>query len=240
MDVNKELFEDAPIPKAVAQMAIPTIITMLVVVIYNMADTFFIGQTGNKLEVAAVSLATPVFMVLMALGNLFGVGGSSAISRSLGEGNVKKAKQLTAFCCYGSLGLGVIMFLLYWLGMEPLLHIIGASAATIGYSRDYLTLIALGAPFVMFSSAFGSLLRGEGAARESMIGNMIGTVTNIVLDPIFILGLNTGVKGAAVATVLGNMAACGYYLSFYLRKKSSLSIHPKYCKVLILYPHLIK
>lgn len=228
MNTNKELFEHAPVPKAVAVMAVPTIITMLVVVIYNMADTFFIGQTNDAMKVAAVSLATPVFMVLMAFGNLFGIGGSSAISRALGEKKEERAKQISAFCCYGSLGLGVIMLIVFLVGMNGILNLIGVSENTIGYAREYLTYLAFGAPFIMFSTAFANILRGEGAAKESMIGNMIGTVTNIVLDPIMILGFGWGVAGAAVATVIGNMAACAFYLFYFLRKKSTLSIHPRY------------
>lgn len=117
MKDNRQLFEEAPVAKAVAVMAIPTMISMLVVVIYNMADTFFIGQTGDPMQVAAVSLATPVFMVFMALGNLFGIGGSSAISRALGEKKVERARNISSFCCYGSLGLGVIMAVLFLVGM---------------------------------------------------------------------------------------------------------------------------
>lgn len=227
MNNNKELFESAPVPKAVAVMAIPTMISMLVVVIYNMADTFFIGQTGDPMQVAAVSLATPVFMVFMALGNLFGIGGSSAISRVLGEHKIERARNISSFCCYGSLGLGVIMALIFIVGMNGILKLIGASANTIEYARDYLTYIAVGGPFIMFGTAFGNILRGEGAAKESMIGNMIGTVTNIVLDPIMILWLDWGVIGAAIATVIGNVAASAFYLQYFLRKKSGLSINIK-------------
>lgn len=227
MKDNRQLFEEAPVAKAVAVMAIPTMISMLVVVIYNMADTFFIGQTGDPMQVAAVSLATPVFMVFMALGNLFGIGGSSAISRALGEKKAERARNISSFCCYGSLGLGVIMAALFLLGMNGILKLIGASENTVGYARDYLTYIAFGGPFIMFGTAFGNILRGEGAAKESMIGNMIGTITNIVLDPVMILGLGWGVVGAAVATVIGNMAASGFYLLYFLRKKSSLSIRLK-------------
>lgn len=225
MKNNRDLFEHAPVPKAVAVMAIPTMISMLVVVIYNMADTFFIGQTNDAMQVAAVSLATPVFMVFMALGNLFGIGGSSAISRALGEKKADRARQISAFCCYGSLGLGVVMTILCLAGMNGILRMIGASDNTIGYARQYLTYIAFGGPFIMFSTAFGNIIRGEGAAKESMIGNLIGTVINIVLDPIMILLLGWGVAGAAVATVIGNMAASGFYLWHFARKKSSLSIH---------------
>ena len=224
MKDNRQLFEEAPVAKAVAVMAIPTMISMLVVVIYNMADTFFIGQTGDPMKVAAVSLATPVFMVFMALGNLFGIGGSSAISRALGERKTERAKNISSFCCYGSLGLGIIMALSFLVGMNGILRLIGASENTIGYARDYLTYIAFGGPFIMFGTAFGNILRGEGAAKESMIGNMIGTITNIVLDPVMILMLDWGVVGAAVATVIGNMAASAFYLLYFLRKKSSLSI----------------
>lgn len=227
MNDNRQLFEEAPVSKAVAVMAVPTMISMLVVVIYNMADTFFIGQTGDPMQVAAVSLATPVFMVFMALGNLFGIGGSSAISRALGERKTERARNISSFCCYGSLGLGIIMALIFLVGMNGILKLIGASENTIGYARDYLTYIAFGGPFIMFGTAFGNILRGEGAAKESMIGNMIGTVTNIVLDPIMILVLGWGVVGAAVATVIGNMAASGFYLLYFLRKKSSLSIRLK-------------
>lgn len=225
MNNNRDLFENAPIPKAVAVMAVPTMISMLVVVIYNMADTFFIGQTGDPMQVAAVSLATPVFMVFMALGNLFGIGGSSAISRALGEKKLERARNISAFCCYGSLGLGVFMAALFLIGMNGILKLIGASENTIEYARDYLTYIAFGGPFIMFGTAFGNILRGEGAAKESMIGNMIGTVTNIVLDPIMILMFGWGAIGAAVATVIGNIAASAFYLQYFLRKKSSLSIH---------------
>lgn len=227
MNNNRDLFENAPVPKAVAVMAVPTMISMLVVVIYNMADTFFIGQTGDPMQVAAVSLATPVFMVFMALGNLFGIGGSSAISRALGEKKMERARQISSFCCYGSLGLGVIMSLLFLVGMDVILKLIGASENTIDYARSYLSYIALGGPFIMFGTAFGNILRGEGASKESMIGNMIGTMVNIILDPIMILVLGWGVAGAAVATVIGNMAASAFYLQYFLRKKSSLSIRLK-------------
>lgn len=183
------------------------------------------------MQVAAVSLATPVFMVFMALGNLFGIGGSSAISRALGEKKTERARNISSFCCYGSLGLGIVMALIFLVGMNGILKLIGASENTIDYARDYLTYIAFGGPFIMFGTAFGNILRGEGAAKESMIGNMIGTVTNIVLDPIMILAFGWGVVGAAVATVIGNMAASGFYLLYFLRKKSSLSIRLKDFKV---------
>ena len=227
MKTNTDLFEKASVPKAVATMAVPTMISMLVVVIYNMADTFFIGQTKDPLQVAAVSLATPVFMIFMALGHLFGIGGSSAISRALGERRKDRAWHISSFCCYGSLGLGVMVAVISVLGMEQILHLIGASENTIGFTRQYLTIISIGAPTIMFSTAFANILRGEGASRESMVGNLLGTIVNIILDPVMILGLGWGVSGAALATIIGNIAACFFYISYYVRGKSMLSIHVK-------------
>ena len=227
MKTNTDLFEKAPVPKAVATMAVPTMISMLVVVIYNMADTFFIGQTKDPLQVAAVSLATPVFMIFMALGHLFGIGGSSAISRALGERRKDRAWHISSFCCYGSLGLGVMVAVISVLGMEQILHLIGASENTIGFARQYLTIISIGAPTIMFSTAFANILRGEGASRESMVGNLLGPIVNIILDPVMILGLGWGVSGAALATIIGNIAACFFYISYYVRGKSMLSIHVK-------------
>ena len=227
MKTNTDLFEKAPVPKAVATMAVPTMISMLVVVIYNMAGTFFIGQTKDPLQVAAVSLATPVFMIFMALGHLFGIGGSSAISRALGERRKDRAWHISSFCCYGSLGLGVMVAVISVLGMEQILHLIGASENTIGFARQYLTIISIGAPTIMFSTAFANILRGEGASRESMVGNLLGTIVNIILDPVMILGLGWGVSGAALATIIGNIAACFFYISYYVRGKSMLSIHVK-------------
>lgn len=229
MDEKKELFENAPVRKAVLTMAIPTIISMLVVVIYNMADTYFIGKTNDEMQVAAVSLATPVFMLFMALGNLFGIGGSSSVARALGEKNYERAKRVSAFCCYASLAVGITMIVIFMVFMDQILALIQASENTIDYARDYLTYVAFGAPFIMFSTAFGNIVRGEGATKSSMIGNMIGTVVNIVLDPVMILVLDMGVKGAAIATVIGNICASLFYLGYFVFKKdTALSIVPKY------------
>lgn len=225
MNNNNEIFENAPVGKAVARMAVPTIISMLVVVIYNMADTFFIGQTGDAMQVAAVSISAPVFTILMAFGNLFGIGGSSAIARALGAKKLERAKQISAFCCYASIGIGVFIMIFCLLGMSKILGMIGASENTVDFAREYVTIIAMSGPFIIFSFAFCNILRGEGASRQAMVGNMIGTVTNIVLDPVLILGFGMGVLGAAVATMIGNILACVYYVSFFVRKKSSLSIN---------------
>lgn len=224
---RKDLFENAPIPKVVAAMGIPTVVSMLVTVIYNMADTYFIGQTNDENQIAAVSIATPVFLIFMALGNLFGIGGSSEIARSLGQKNQKRAKKISAFCCYGGIAVGLVMLAVYMAAMEPILIMIGAKPETMGYARDYLSYVSFGGVFIIFSVAFSNIVRAEGSSKEAMIGNMIGTVVNLVLDPVMILLLGWGVKGAAIATVIGNICASLYYIIYFRKKSTLLSISPR-------------
>ena len=131
------------------------------------------------------------------------------------EKHKERAWHISSFCCYGALGLGVIVAIFSVLGMEVILRLIGASENTIGFARKYLLIISIGAPTILFSTAFANILRGEGAARESMVGNLLGTIVNIVLDPVMILMLGWGVTGAALATIIGNIAACLFYLQYF-------------------------
>ena len=182
-----EIFERLPVPRAVAKLAIPTVLSMIVSILYNLADTYFVGQTGDPNQVAAVSLTMPVFLLMMACGNIFGVGGSTYISRSMGEGNFDRMKRISAFSFWGAAMAGVaVMFVLFGC-MDGLLQIIGSSENTIGFARDYLTYLAMGGVPVVLSNALANLVRGEGGAKVAMIGMILGTVTNIVLDPVMIL-----------------------------------------------------
>lgn len=224
---KEKIFSDMSVGKAIFKMAFPSVISSLVLVVYNMVDTFFVGQTNNAFQVAAVSLTNPIFVMFMAFANLLGIGGSTAISIFLGEKKEEKARKTSAFCFYSSIIIGIISGILIILFMEPLLKILGSSENTYSFSRDYLFYIALGAPFILLANTFGHTIRGEGAATSSMIGGMIGTVINIILDPIFILTFNMGTAGAAIATVIGNIFGCFYYI-YYLKIKSlSLSINYK-------------
>ncbi len=224
---RNEMFENAPIPRAVATQAIPTMVTTLIMLVYNLADTFFIGQTGDAVQVAAVSIAMPVFTVLMSVGSLFGMGGNSNISRALGAGKKDRVKHISAFCFWGCIIVGVIMAIIILIFLNPILHLVGASKDNIGYAGAYLRNIAMGAPLIILAGNCANMMRGEGAATFSMVGNMIGTITNIILDPIFILVLGMGVSGAAIATVLGNALAVIYYLFYFWRSKTVLSINPR-------------
>ena len=242
MAKNKDktlVFSDYKIPKAVATLALPSMMGMLINVVYNLADTFFVGQTGDSNQVAAVSVAMPVFLFLLAVGNLFGVGGCAFISRSLGEGKKEKIKTISSFCIYTGLMVSVVLGVLFILFKKPLLYLVGASDNTIGYACDYLFWVAVGAPSVVVSIIASNLVRGEGAAKDSMIGMVVGQVVNIVLDPVFILnsgdklfgislplGFGLGVKGAAIATVLGNVVSVLYFLVYFIKGGSILSITP--------------
>ncbi|EHO79022.1 MATE family efflux transporter [Fusobacterium ulcerans] len=209
-------------------MALPCVISSLILIIYNMADTFFVGQTQNAFQVAAVSLTNPVFVLFIAAANLLGIGGSAMISILLGQNKKEKVKSVSSFCCYASIIIGILSCLLILIFMNPLLKLLGSSPDTYQFSKDYLFYIALGGPFILFSNAFGHIVRGEGASNISMIGGLIGTIVNIILDPIFILTLNMGTAGAAIATVIGNIAGCLYYLWYFNKGESSLSLNPCY------------
>lgn len=227
-----ELMNSMKVSKAVAQMAIPSVISSLVTVVYNMADTFFVGQTGDPLQVAAVSLTNPIFILFMAFANMFGMGGSAVASIAMGEQNEKRVKNTSAFVTYASLFVGVIFTLILFLFMNPILSVFGANVQTYDLARGYMFHIAYGAPFIIWSAAASFVVRAEGASKEAMIGSMIGTFANIILDPVFISVFGMGAAGAAIATTLGNILASLYYLWYFLKKSLRFSIHPKYfqCK----------
>ena len=231
-----EIFENAPIPRAVFVNIIPSIISMIMVLVYNLADTFFIGQTHNDAMVAAVSLATPAFLFFMAVGMLFGVGGTSLISRMLGQGKEKEAKYACSFCFWTGAIIGVIGMLVILIAIGPVSSLVGADPdkvgfETVNYVKEYLRIVALGVPFLVISNTYSSIIRAEGKANKAMMGMILGNVANIVLDPIMILGFGWNVAGAAIATVIGNVLSAVFYLLHYMTGKSLLSINPKYYRV---------
>lgn len=224
---NLEVFSKAPVPQAVLKNVLPAMVAMLMVLIYNLADTFFIGQTHNDILVASVSLAMPVFLIFMAVGTVFGVGGTSVISRALGEGKTKYAKKVCSFCMWSCVVIGVIMTVLFLVFMDKILALVGASPDTMGPAKTYLTIVSLGGIFVIISNCFSNIIRAEGQAGKAMMGQLIGNLLNVVLDPIMILLFGWGIAGAAVATVIGNLFGAVYYIYYILRGKSILSISLK-------------
>ncbi|HBA96655.1 MAG TPA: MATE family efflux transporter [Lachnospiraceae bacterium] len=223
-DKTTEIFKNAPVPKAVLSNAIPSIISMIMVLAYNLADTFFIGQTKDALMVAAVSVATPAFLIFMAIGMLFGIGGTSLISRMLGQGETQKAKNISSFCFWTGLVIGLVSMVLIWIFINPLCRIIGASDETMGYTSQYLKILAVSVPFLIISNIFSNIIRAEGHAKKAMTGMIIGNLANIVLDPVMILILGWNIAGAAIATTIGNLLASAYYILHLVSKNSMLSI----------------
>lgn len=222
--MNNEIFENYPIPKAIKTLALPTIMGMLINIIYNMADTFFVGQTKDANQVAAVTITMPIFLLLLSFGNIFAIGGGAYISRLLGEKEYAKIKNASSVCFYLSILVGIIFGIVSLYFIDPILKNIGTNNNTYEFAKSYVQILALGAPFVCLQTALSGIIRSEGSSKQSMIGMMIGTIINIILDPIMILGMNMGVKGAAIATVIGNIASCIYYIIYSYGKKTYLSI----------------
>lgn len=225
---REKIFSSYPIPKAVAALSIPSVLSSIVNVIYNMADTYFVSLMKDTNATAAVSLTMPVFLFFVAFGNIFGVGGSAYISRSMGEGNKDRVKKISSFAVFSSIFSGVLLLTLILVLIKPLITALGSTSDEVyHYAYGYLKYIAIGGPVIVTSITASNLVRGEGAAKESMTGMMIGTVTNIILDPIMILVLDMGVAGAAIATVIGNIASVIYYAVYLMRGASILSCNPK-------------
>ena len=221
------MFTTMPAGRAIMKNAIPAMIAMLMVLIYNLADTLFIGMTHDAYQVAAVSLATPLFLLFMSVGNMFGIGGTSVISRAMGEGKHDFARKVCSFCMWSCVAAGLIMTAIFLIFMDPILSLMGASADTWDYTKQYLSIVSLGGVFVLISNCFSNILRAEGEANKAMAGQVIGNMLNVILDPLFILAFRWNIAGAAVATVIGNLAAAIFYIGYYVGGKSKLSIRIK-------------
>ena len=231
------LFETMPVGKALMTMAVPTIVSQLITMIYNLADTFFIGMTNDPYKVAAASVVSILFFILTALSNLFGVGGGSLMSRLLGERREEDAKRVGAFSVYGSLAIAFVYSLVCLLFTEPLARLLGASDNTIGYASSYLFwVVVIGGIPSTIGMTMSFLLRSAGYSKESGIGLAIGGIANTILDPLFmfvILPKGNEVTGAALATLVSNVITLVYFLFIYyrLRGKTILSVSPKHIRI---------
>ena len=230
MEQKNALFEQMPVRKAFFKLALPVVLSMVVSLVYNMVDTYFIAKTGNAHLVAGVALGSPVFTLMIAVGDIFGLGGSSFISRLFGQKRDQDGKRLSVFCFYGALFTGVGITALLLLLRTPLLTMLGAQADTVQYARDYYTWIAVGAPFIILSFTPCNQLRTEGFANASMIGSVLGAVVNIVLDPVLIFGCKLGAAGAAIATVLSQAVGAAWIIRFLTGKKTILRLRRDYLR----------
>ncbi len=225
------LYQNAPIPKMVLNNVIPAMVSSIMSLIYSLADTYFIGRVHDPLMVAAVSLVTPMYLIFISVGTLFGVGGTSLISRTLGGGDHKKTKNISSFCFWTGLGIGILLLIVVTIFCDPICRLIGASEDTMEYASQYLHILTLGAPFQIINATFSNIIRAEGKPRIAMCGTVGGNLLNVVLDPIFILSLGLHMRGAAIATLIGCACASCFYIIFICSKHSSLSLNPRNYRV---------
>lgn len=234
MDTNKKtaVFETAPVAKAVMSMAVPTIISSLVMVIYNLADTFFVGMLGDPIENAAVTLAAPVLLAFNAVNNLFGVGASSMMSRALGKRDYDTVRRSSAFGIYCSAFCGIAFSVLFTAFRAPALSALGTDSETAAATAEYLKwTVTCGAAPAILNVVLAYMVRAQGSSFHASMGTMSGCLINIVLDPFFILPqfLDMGAAGAGLATFIANCFACVYFfvLIAVKRKSTYVCLNPK-------------
>ena len=230
-DSKTELFEQTAVPRAVFQLAVPTVLSSLVMVLYNLADTYFVGMLNAPVQNAAVTLAAPVLLAFNAINNLFGIGSSSMMSRALGRRDYDTVSQSSAFGFYCSLACGVLFSVLCAVFSNPLLTLLGADSETSQATAAYLFwTVTCGATPTILNVVLAYLVRAEGSALHASIGTMSGCLLNIVLDPVFIMpwGFNMGAAGAGLATFISNCVACLYFFVLLIvkRGKTYVCIRP--------------
>ena len=217
-----EIFEKMPVKKAVIKLAIPTVIGQLVVLVYNLADTWFVGQTKDNAQVAAVTVSFSLFIMLNALANLFGVGGGSLISRLLGRHEYKLAGKVASFLLWGGGVFTLIYSALVLFFRSRLLSVLGADTAVFPFAYQYLfwTVIIGGVPTVL-NLVLANIVRAEGKANAASIGTAVGGILNIILDPVFIFAMNMKVEGAALATCLSNVVSMVYFFVYIIKNRKT-------------------
>lgn len=219
------IFRDAPIPVALRKMILPAVCSQLIVLIYNMADTFYVGQVNNPYMVAGTSLILPVFNITICLAELAGIGGGSLISRLLGQEQEAEARRVSTFSLYLGLFVSLLFAVIMGLFMDPILSLLGAGANTLEYARQYaFCVIVIGAVPTVFSNIMAHLIRSIGRSREASTGIILGGLLNIALDPLFmfvIMPEGQEVLGAGIATCLSNCIALLYFVVIVLRMKQN-------------------
>lgn len=227
---NLHYFEKAPIAKAVAHFALPMMLGMSMSVIYSILNAYFLGTLHNTAMLTALALTLPLFALIMALGNLIGMGSGTFISRLLGEKRYDDVKHVSSFAFYSSLLLGLIATAAGLLLINPIVHGLGATPDSFGFTKDYVVVMLIGSPIVVLFFALENIVRAEGAAIASMVGMILSVVVNIALDALVIFVLHWGVIGVASATVASNLVASLYY-AFHIGAKSQfLTLSPKWFK----------
>ena len=220
---NEALFREKGVWRAIIALVVPSVLTILIMVVYNIADMFFISMLGDDDQVAAVAVVGPIFSLATAVATMIGAGGCAVIARTLGAGDREQARTLSSLCIWAAIGFGAVFSLLLLSATAPILRLLGATENLIPHAGTYMRILALGSPLMLFSISMASTIRAEGIILPGMISNMAGTVTNLLLDPLFILSFKMGVAGAALATVLGNLVS-SVMLVFAMRKHASAMV----------------
>lgn len=218
---------ETPVERLICKLAIPTIISMLITTIYNMADTFFIGKLESTSASGAVGIAFSLMAIIQAVGFFFGQGVGNTASRALGNHDTDYAKQLAATGFFTALGAGALILLLGQLFLRPLTLALGSTETILPYAMDYIRIILIGAPVMTASLVLNNLLRFQGSAFYGMIGLASGGILNILLDPVFIFGMNMGISGAALATIISQAVGC-LILLYQCNHAGIIHIHPRY------------
>lgn len=223
---QRELYESGNIWKSIAAMAVPSMLIILIMICYQIADMYFVGMLGDNAQIAAISIVSPVYSVIMAIGSMIGIGGCTVISRGLGSGDKDQVRTSSSVSLTAAIAIGITLAALIILFREPLLTFLGTNDEIRPYARTYMVTLSAGAPALLFTTVFGNLIRAEGAIKEGLMANLTASLSNIALDPLFILGFHLGVGGAALATVLANCIGVLFLIAYVVRKSPSLTLNP--------------
>ena len=228
---NIYYLKESPIRKAIVHLSIPMMIGISATTIYNLINAYFIGLIHDTNMMSAITLAMPITIILMAVGNMFGVGGGSFITRLLGSGDTQKGKKVAGYSFYASIILGIIIGIVAIIFMNPFVHLLGADSQTILYTKQYATILFAGGAAFILNFALEQLVRSEGASKESMYGMFISVAVSIVMDALLILVFNLHVIGAGISIVIANLASTTYYVWFLESKSESLKGFLKHFKL---------
>lgn len=226
-----ELFAKAPVKKVYFQLALPVVLGMVASMVYNLADTFFVAKTGNTALVAGVALGTPLFSFMLAIGDIFGLGGSAVISRLLGEKKYALSAKISSFSLYITIAFSLLLTAIMLIFERPILNLLGATPQTYQYAADFYRILVGGSVFIIVSLVPGNIIRTEGLAVKSMIATLSGTILTIILDPLFLFVFDMGAKGIALANVLGYAVNCGILFYYMIRDCKILSLKLRDCQI---------